>query len=567
MKNQQVEKNQDFYQQKYRALLKFAPDGIHILDMQGNVVECSDSFAKNLGYTPNEIKQRNMTDWDVFIPPEKLIQTLHHLIKTPKTFESKHKRKDGTIIDVEVRTEGIEFEGEHYLYASQHDITEANRKKEKLIDLNHELEKSISALERASDHLEDEKNKYQTLLNLSSDGVFIMDLEGRLIEYSNKAQSLLGYSDEEMKHLSVYDWDKEITKGGYQLILDALESQPIETERIHTRKDGTIYVAHITASLLTIYERTYVYASVRDLTKYKALIKKLEDSEFRWKFAIEGNKDGLWDWSLETNEVFFSSQWKKMLGFREDEIPNLLKEWEKRVYPEDLEQVYKKIRDFFEAKTDTYENEYRLVKKDGSYIWVRDRGAIVDRNNKGKPLRLIGTLTDITKIHAMNEVLKKQLLTDELTQLRNRKAYNQRIEELVSEYKRYKNIFSFIMFDIDHFKSINDTYGHHIGDKVLRDLSDKIQTIIRTNDYFYRVGGEEFVILLSNTPLENGAILAEKVRKTVQDEVNIIHQRDVTVSIGLTQVKDNDTEDSIYNRADQFLYDAKKHGRNRISYA
>jgi PAS domain S-box-containing protein len=129
-----------------------------------------------------------------------------------------------------------------------------------------------------------------------------------------------------------------------------------------------------------------------DLLKQKAL---LEDSEFRWKFAVDGSGDGLWDWSYKTNEVYLSKRWKEMLGFQEDEIDNNIKEWENRVHPDDLKQVYINLNDHLEGRTSTYQNEHRILCKNGKYKWILDRGIIVQRDEEKNPLRLIGTHTDI----------------------------------------------------------------------------------------------------------------------------------------------------------------------------
>jgi PAS domain S-box-containing protein len=124
--------------------------------------------------------------------------------------------------------------------------------------------------------------------------------------------------------------------------------------------------------------------------------KQLEESEFRWKFAVDGRGDGLWDWNVDTNEVYFSKAWKEMLGFKEDEIQGSLEEWKKRVHPDDLEKVYEDINSHMNGETEVYSNEHRVMCKDGSYKWVHDRGIVVQRNEKGRPTRLIGTHTDIT---------------------------------------------------------------------------------------------------------------------------------------------------------------------------
>lgn len=136
-------------------------------------------------------------------------------------------------------------------------------------------------------------------------------------------------------------------------------------------------------------------------------IKKLKDSEIRWKFAIEGNNNGLWDWNLETDEVYFSKQWKAMLGYANDEIENTLEEWDKRVHPDDKQAAYEDIEKHLKGETEIYENEHRLKCKDGTYKWIYDRGKIISYSPTGKPLRFIGTHTDITDKKKQQQKIRK----------------------------------------------------------------------------------------------------------------------------------------------------------------
>lgn len=170
------------------------------------------------------------------------------------------------------------------------------------------------------------------------------------------------------------------------------------------------------------------------------------------------------------------------------------------------------------------------------------------------------------RLKVIHKKLKEQSNRDALTKVYNRKFYNQKIRELLSSYKRYGNIFSFIMFDIDDFKKINDTYGHSIGDKVLIELSKIVSFHIRFNDFFFRVGGEEFIILLPDTDIKEAKIVANKIKDVIAQEINIVEIHKVTVSIGLTEVRDKDDEDIIYNRTDNNLYKAKNTGKNRVVF-
>jgi diguanylate cyclase (GGDEF)-like protein len=155
--------------------------------------------------------------------------------------------------------------------------------------------------------------------------------------------------------------------------------------------------------------------------------------------------------------------------------------------------------------------------------------------------------------------------TDNLTQTKNVKAYKERISKLIALYQRYQTQFSIILLDIDDFKVINDTYGHRVGDIVLTDLCSLIQKNIRTNDTLFRVGGEEFVILFSNTSLNEAKEVADKLRDVIANSLTTIENRQITVSMGVAEVHSDDTEDSIYRRVDGFLYHSKNNGKNMVT--
>lgn len=143
----------------------------------------------------------------------------------------------------------------------------------------------------------------------------------------------------------------------------------------------------------------------RELEYSRAMI---EESEQRWQFALEGAGDGVWDWNLVTNEIFYSRQWKAMLGFAEDEISNSFSEWENRVHPDDREYAEAAVQDYLEGRTSVYSSEHRLLCKDGSYKWILDRGTIISRDEEGRPLRFIGTHTDITGRKEMEMTLHRE---------------------------------------------------------------------------------------------------------------------------------------------------------------
>lgn len=160
----------------------------------------------------------------------------------------------------------------------------------------------------------------------------------------------------------------------------------------------------------------------------------------------------------------------------------------------------------------------------------------------------------------------KKLLIDSLTGIRNRMAYDDHLQNMIARWERYEEIFSYCVLDIDHFKRVNDTYGHNTGDKVLTLVARIMNRIIRQTDGLFRIGGEEFVLVLPNASVEQAVPIVEKLRNAVKDSGFRYKQEkvDVTLSAGLTQVKSGDDVETLYERADEALYMAKEQGRDRI---
>jgi len=178
---------------------------------------------------------------------------------------------------------------------------------------------------------------------------------------------------------------------------------------------------------------------------------------------------------------------------------------------------------------------------------------------------VLGISRDVTELHLTQKKLELQTYVDDLTQIYNRKSYHEYINKLLSQFNRYDTTFSIMMFDIDDFKRINDIHGHNLGDEVLIELTNLIKSHIRNSDYLFRIGGEEFVILFTQTSIYEAEIVAENIRISVENNLKTLKNEKVTISVGLTEVEKNDTEDLIYKRADGLLYYSKINGKNMVS--
>lgn len=177
-------------------------------------------------------------------------------------------------------------------------------------------------------------------------------------------------------------------------------------------------------------------------------------------------------------------------------------------------------------------------------------------------IALLSTLYWLRKVQSLNRKLEASVVTDVLTGLKNRLFFNQRVSVEHERFKRYGTKLSLLMIDIDRFKRINDTYGHDIGDEVLKKVSSELQNQLRKIDLIARWGGEEFIVLLPDTEMDDAVIVAEKLRGTVESLI-FENNEVITISIGISMVMESESIESWMKRADQALFHAKRHGRNR----
>jgi diguanylate cyclase (GGDEF)-like protein/PAS domain S-box-containing protein len=203
----------------------------------------------------------------------------------------------------------------------------------------------------------------------------------------------------------------------------------------------------------------------------------------------------------------------------------------------------------------TYPNNKRV------YLLTKKIPFVYDGTNTG----ILGISRDITSLEKASQKLQEQTLLDELTRVKNRKAYNLKIKSLLAVYERYQTSFSIISIDIDDFKDINDNFGHDVGDTVLRNFGALLESNIRETDHLFRIGGEEFVILSESKTKVDAIKLAEKLRHIVAS-TTLLSEINITISLGICEVTMGDSPNSIAKRVDNLLYEAKSHGKNKVTY-
>jgi len=240
------------------------------------------------------------------------------------------------------------------------------------------------------------ENFYQ-FLNFLDEFVFILNEKGMILFSNQFINDKLDYAENELLGQSVEILHQEKDLEELRVNLKNIFSKKLlKCDLSLLSKKGEKFFVESKIFLGKIEDKKVIVCLSKDMSEIKKIEETLKKSEERWKFALEGSGDGIWDWNIQTGEVFFSTQWKKMLGFEEDEIEGSLEEWEKRVHPDDLKKVFQDIQKHFDGILPYYHNEHRVLCKDGSYKWILDKGMVVEKDEKGKPLRMLGTHSDIT---------------------------------------------------------------------------------------------------------------------------------------------------------------------------
>ena len=307
---------------------------------------------------------------------------------------------------------------------------------------------------------------------------------------------------------------------------------------------------------------------IRDITERKRTEKALRESEERYAIASLAANDGLWDWDLITNEALFSVRWKLLLGFKEEEIGRGIDEWFNRIHPLDREQVKVEINSHLEGLSSHFENEHRVLHKDGGYRWMLSRGIAV-RDEAGKAYRMAGSQTDVSARKRVDEQLLHDAFYDGLTGLPNRSLFMDRLGNSLRRLQRAQADTAncaVLFIDLDRFKMINDSLGHTVGDEVLIETARRLEKSVRPGDTVSRFGGDEFVLLIE------GAMDEEKAKRVAQRVQNaftspfraggadILSTASIGIALGSPEYA---TAEDLIRDADITMYQVKGQGRGR----
>ncbi len=570
-------------EKRYLAALNDSNKGLWDWNLSMNKVYFSPQWKGMLGYAEKEIGN-NIEEWfnRIHIDDQKSFKLAlsEHFDSQTTYFEHEHRlqKKDGTYCWIDVRGLAVrDQEGKVYRMSGTH--TDINERKEAEL----ELKRVTLALENAVE------------------GIAQLDINGYYLTVNKAYSNMLGYEPEEMVGMhwrqTVYyeDIDKAIMtykqmlvqgKGEVELkglckdgqifykqvvLVKALENQENKvfhycfTKNISDRKQAEETLKKAQENLeKEVEKRTLELQSanlklLEEIAERKRIEEVLRENQERSALILKGTNDGIWDWNLLTNQVYYSERWSEMLGYTEIEISHNCEEWFDRIHPEDLQRVKTELKAHLEGFTPQFESEHRILHKDYGYIWVLSRGFAVT-NEHGEPYRMVGSLKNINNRKIVEEQLRTAAFYDRLTNLPNRLLFMERLQHTLSLTKRWEKYqFGVLFLDLDRFKVINESLGHSNGDELLVWMAAKIKSCLLPGDTVARIGGDEFAILLEDIEDINDTItVAKKIQAELKTPFCINgHEVFTTVSIGITVAGGGENiEESYYQQPENFLRDA-----------
>ena len=531
------------------SLTQFSIDNANVaitwLDAKsGEIFFVNKAACDSLGYTFEELTQLKIIDIDPNFDESIWDKYAHNLLLIGENrFETLHKRKDGTTFPVEIIAKILTFKDKIYNVAFAIDIS-----------LRKTLEKRLLTTQYCVDQ--------------STLGIFWTNKEGKIVYANQSACSSLGYNDNEITTLHISDVDPLTSKEAWKEQWKTLKKIKVSKfESFHRKKSGSVYPVEVFANYIEQNGVELIVGFVEDITKQKEAKESLEKSEKLLRESQEIANIGSWELDLITKNVMCSDQVLKIFEINNSDIFPTFKTFLKIVHPDDRKLV---IQAYIKAFTETtaYNFIHRLlINGNIKYIQVYYK---TEFNKNGQPVRSIGTIKDITHEYNLTEKIKYISNYDDLTNLPNRVLFYNNLKQKISEIKKHKNRFLGLCFiDLDDFKYINDSYGHSVGDEILKEFSKRLQEEVKNFGWVARFGGDEFAVVLEDVrkPSDVAKIL-ESIVKMMKKPFNIHRKKHpINVSIGIS-LYPNDTSniENLIKYSDAAMHRAKEFGKNRYEF-
>ena len=475
------------------------------------------------------------------------------------------------------------LEGKAGLYESEHRLRTQQGKhiwvldRGKVVERDH-LGKAVRAVGTATDitrrkaaelALHTSNQKVKRLYEQTPALLYSVDAEGRLLSVTRHWLDMMGYDKDEVLGRRSVDFMTDQSRRHI-----AEEALPVFREQgtvsdvpcQMVKKNGDVFDVLLSATSEHDRKGKVVrsLAVLVDVTERNQALRQAEESEARLRLALEGAREGLWDWNISTDDLYVSPQAATILGYAPHEIPDDIGFWQSLLPADDRERFVQGLNDLSHGKVPSLVCEQKLQQSGREAIWIEWRASSIGPTPGVPGRRIVGIFRDITARKRAELQTAYRALHDGLTSLPNRMSFEEQLQRAHAEVELTGRPLAVLFLDLDRFKAVNDSFGHDRGDRLLVEVGRRLQRCLRKSDLVARFGGDEFAILAREYKKPGDVnILANRIIKTVTKPIRIDDQ-DVTigVSIGITSFpEDRSPADILVANADLALYRAKQAGR------
>ncbi|HJV81064.1 EAL domain-containing protein [Noviherbaspirillum sp.] len=413
------------------------------------------------------------------------------------------------------------------------------------------------------------QRQYDYLSRYANDMIILADGSHRTLEVNDKTSQVLGRSRTELTGLPVEELFLPACRPALEKAFGKLhESGMAVFEVTQQSAGGKIVPVEASARVIEREGERFVQLICRDITERKQSEAALRESEDRLNGILASILDVVWSFSADLNRLIYINQSaENVYGYPPSSFMLRPQLWFDAVHPEDRAHIRNGLR-ALSAEFPLCDCEYRIMHRDQSIRWIHCRGRLV-LGNDGKPARIDGVSTDITQRKSAEQQVQTLAYYDSVTALPNRALLQDRLEQAMHIAMRNRNKVALLFMDLDNFKNINDSLGHHIGDMLLREIGERLQQCVREEDTVARIGGDEFLVVLPNIDYGPQAVqVAEKILATTARPFMLLeNQIHTTISIGISVFPDDgNTPQELIRHADSALYQAKSHGRDNYQF-
>ncbi|MCX6000953.1 MAG: PAS domain S-box protein [Chloroflexi bacterium] len=535
-------------EERYRTILEEMYEAYYEVDLAGNFTFVNDAVCANLGYARDEIIGQS---YGLMVPPgetEILFAAFNQVFKTGeynKGFAHRGLRKDGTVFHAETSV--------------------SLRKNEKGQPIGfRSISRDVTGRKELEEKLLDEENFSSSVID-SMPGIFYaLDEKGDFVRWNKNFENVLGYSADEIARMNALATIAETDKQNISdAISEVFSKGSKEVEGIMSTKYNRQLSYLLTGVRALVNDKSYLVGMGIDISERKKLEDSLRRSEERFRTILENMQDSYFEVDLNGNFTFVNLSASNRLGYARGELHG--KNYRFTTPPEDLANTKTAYSEVYNTGIPKKNFLHKSICKDGSVIFVESSIDLIKDEN-GTIIGFNSVSRDVTERMEFQQRLADMATHDFLTGLPNRVLLNDRLHVALAQAQRNKNKLGILTLDLDRFKAVNDTHGHHVGDELLKAVGQRLTGILRSGDTIARMGGDEFMLLMPELHQSDSvsSIISKIVAAFKGAFIIEGHRLSIDVSIGIAIYPDDGTDmETLMRKSDSAMYDIKKHGPSK----